>query len=200
MKKRFKINKYSYKNFNQIIKKKSPYLNNLSTQNNKSLKSLNSQKIDILFDEITGNNKFKRNYVLFEPSSVTNINNNNINNSEDIKVNNIEKNISNKIPLLFPYLKIVMTSPNEREFPEKYQKKDFMIDKFSGMYLKPKPISLHKIKLNKIENNSYKQYLKKSRINNSSQFCLPILNKDHFLSSEVKNNRAFFSCNNISLQ
>ena len=175
------INKYSYKNFNQIIKKKSPYLNNLSTQNNKSLKSLNSQ------------------YVLFESRSVTNINNN-INNSEDNKVNNIEKNISNKIPLLLPYLKIVMASPNEREFPEKYQKKDFMIDKFSGMYLKPKPISLHKIKLNKIENNSYKQYLKKSRINNSSQFCLPILNKDHFLSREVKNNKAFFSCNNISLQ
>ena len=60
------------------------------------------------------------------------------------------------------------------------------------MYLKPKPISLHKIKLNKIENNSYKQYLKKSRVNNSSQFCLPILNKDHFLSREVKNNKAFF--------
>ncbi len=199
MRKNFGVNRYSYKNFNQIINKKSSFLNNLPNQNTKSLKSLNSKKIDILLDEMTGNNKFKRHYDLLSPQiqspAINANNNNNSNKNKEEKKNTInnENNIYNRIPLFLPYLKIVMTSPNEREYPEKYKKKDFMIDDFSGIYLKPKPISLHKLKQKKI----YKQKLHKSN-NDNDDFCLPLIKKSHYLSKEIKNNHAFFSSNNIS--
>ena len=202
MSNKFLINKNSHKNFKEKINKKSSYLNHLKNQNSLSLKSLRSQKIDKLYDEMTENNKFKRNYLLFQPSTNKNkkisINNednkiNSINNINSINtINNMEKNVSKKMPLLLPYLKIVMTSPNEKEYPEKYQKKNFKIDNFSGIYLKSKPISLHKIKQMKIENNSYKQNIKASKIKNSSEFYLPLVNKDHFLLSKIKNNQSYF--------
>ena len=197
MNQRFLINKYSQKKFNQKINKRSSYLNHLPNQNSKSLKSLRTQKINILYDEISGNNKFKRDYLLFDPMSQ----NKKMNNKEECEIINMEKNFSQKIPILLPYLKIIMTSPNEKEYPEKYVKKDFMIDDFSGIYLKPKPMSLHKIKQTKIENNSYKQNKnnKKPKKRNSSEFYLPILNKNHFLCSEIKNNKPFFSNNNFNL-
>ena len=197
MNQRFLINKYSQKKFNQKINKRSSYLNHLPNQNSKSLKSLRTQKINILYEEISGNNKFKRDYLLFDPMSQ----NKKINNKEECETINMEKNFSQKIPILLPYLKIIMTSPNEKEYPEKYFKKDFMIDDFSGIYLKPKPMSLHKIKQNKIENNNYKQNKnnKKPKKRNSSEFYLPILNKNHFLCSEIKNKKNFFSNNNFNL-
>ena len=188
MKKKILINKNSKKNFSEKINKKSSYLNHLFNQNTQSLKSLRSQKLDILYDEITDNNKFKRNYLLFEPQT---INKNSINNEEN-KINNMEKNLSKKIPVLLPYLKIMMSSPNEKEYPERYQKKNFMIDDFSGIYLKSKPKSLHKIKQIKIKNNSYKQNFKVAKVNNSNEFYLPLLNKNHFLASKIKNNQSFF--------
>ena len=114
------LNKYSNKNFSQKINRKSSYLNHLPIQNVQSLKSLNVKKEDILFDEII-DNKFKRNYYLFEPKSKKTVNVNN----EETRIINYKKNISNKIPLLLPYIKIVLTSENEKEFPEKYQKKKF---------------------------------------------------------------------------
>lgn len=187
------LNKYSNKNFSQKINRKSSYLNHLSNQNVQSLKSLNVKKEGILFDEII-DNKFERNYCLFNPKSKKTVNVN----SEEAKKINYNKNISKKIPLLLPYIKIVMTSENEKEFPEKYQKKNFMIDNFAGIYLKPKPKSLHKIKQIKIENNSYKQNFKSNKKINSSEFCLPLLNKNHFINSEIKNNHPYFINYNIS--
>ena len=73
-----------------------------------------------------------------------------------------------------------------------------MIDNFAGIYLKSKLKSLHKIKQIKIENNSYKQNFKSNEKINSSEFCLPILNKNHFLNSEIKNNQPYFINYNIS--
>ena len=116
MNQRFLINKYSQKKFNQKINKRSSYLNHLPNQNSKSLKSLRTQKINILYEEISGNNKFKRDYLLFDPMSQ----NKKINNKEECETINMEKNFSQKIPILLPYLKIIMTSPNEKEYPEKY--------------------------------------------------------------------------------
>ena len=199
MNKKYLINRYSYKNFDQKLNQKSSYLNHLSNQNSKSLKSLRAQKLNILYDEISGNNNFQRNYILFDP--IRKDKKINKNKEEESKIINMEmnNNISQKIPLLLPYLKMVMTSPNEKENPEKYQKKDFMIDNFSGIYLKPKAISLHKIKQNKIENNSYKINKKKPNNKNSNEFCLPSLNKNHFICSEIKNNQPFFSNNHFSL-
>ena len=87
------INKYLQKKFNQKINKRSSYLNHLPNQNSKSLKSLRTQKINILYDEISGNNKFKRDYLLFDPMSQ----NKKINNKEECEIINMEKNFSQKI-------------------------------------------------------------------------------------------------------
>ena len=72
MLKKFPLKSFSPKSFDQRINKKSSYLNHLSNQNHSSLKSLQSQKMDILFDEMSGNNKFKRNYSIFDPTSKNN--------------------------------------------------------------------------------------------------------------------------------
>ena len=182
------LNKVSHKNFDLKINKKSNYLNHLPNQNTKSLKTLCSKKIDILIDEISGNKKFKRNYLFFNYKQ-----NNYIKNKESDENIKEEKNISKNIPTFSPYLKVIMTSPYDKEYPEKYRKKDFMIDEFSGMYLKPKPMSLHKIKQNKIANNSYKQSYKINKNLNSSEFCLPLINKNRINIHEIKNNQPFFS-------
>ena len=191
------LNKFSNKNFNQKLNKKSSYLNHLSNQKIKSLKSLQSKKINILYDEITGYNKFQRDYSIFDHPIATNISNNSKN--EESEIINEEKNLSKKAPMLLPYIKLVMASPNEKEYPERYKKKDFMIDKFSGMYLKPKCMSLHKIKQNKIDNNSYKQSNKLPKEINNSSFVLPLVNKSQYKSNRVKNNEPYFSSNNIML-
>jgi len=197
MKKKFPLKSFSPKSFDQRINQKSPYLNHLSNQNHSSLKSLQNKKIDILFDEMSGNNKFKRNYSIFDPTSKNNYSNCNISKIDESEIINDDKSLYKNIPVMLPYLKIITTSPNEREFPEKYQKKEFKIDNFSGIYLKPKPISLHKIKQNKIEINSYKISKKKPINLKNSAFFLPLVNRNHFLSSNIKNNEPFFSNNRI---
>ena len=195
MKKKFPLKSFSPKSFEQRINQKSLYLNHLSSQNHSSLKSLQNKKMDILFDEMAGNNKFKRNYSIFDPPLKNNYSNNISKNDES--ENYDDKSLYKNIPVLLPYLKIITTSPNEREYPEKYQKKEFKIDKFSGIYLKPKPISLHKIKQNKIEINSYKLSKKKPINLKNSAFFLPLVNRNHFITSNIKNNQPFFSNNKI---
>ena len=197
MKKKFPLKSFSPKSFDQRINQKSPYLNHLSNQNHSSLKSLQNKKIDILFDEMSGNNKFNRNYSIFDPTSKNNYSNGNISKNDESEIINEDKSLYKNIPVLLPYLKIITTSANEREYPEKYQKKEFKIDNFSGIYLKPKPISLHKIKQNKIEINSYKISKKKPINLKNSAFFLPFVNRNHFLSSNIKNNQPFFSNNRI---
>ena len=197
MKKKFPLKSFSPKSFDQRINQKSPYLNHLSNQNHRSLKSLQNKKIDILFDEMSGNNKFNRNYSIFDPTSKNNYSNGNISKNDESEIINEDKSLYKNMPVLLPYLKIITSSPNEREFPEKYQKKEFKIDNFSGIYLKPKPISLHKIKQNKIAINSYK-VSKKNPINlKNSAFYLPFVKRNIFLSSNIKNNQPFFSNNRI---
>ena len=197
MKKKFPLKSFSPKSFDQRINQKSPYLNHLSNQNHRSLKSLQNKKIDILIDEMSGNNKFKRNYSIFDPTSKNNYSNGNISKNDESEIIYEDKSLYKNMPVLLPYLKIITTTANEREFPEKYQKKEFKIDNFSGIYLKPKPISLHKIKQNKIEINSYKISKKKPINLKNSAFFLPLVNRNHFLSSNIKNNQPFFSNNRI---
>ena len=167
------MNLYSNKAFNEKLNNKSAFLNVLSNKNCKSIKSLRQQKIDNLFEEISGNNKFKRNYYLLYKASITK--NNKINKNNKIS---LKKERNKNIPLLKPYYKIILTSPSEKEYPETYKKKDFMIDDFSSIYLKSKPINIFNVKQYKIENNSYKQRFKKQKVINSSEFCLPILRRN----------------------
>ena len=63
MNKKFYINQFSSENFKNLLQKKCPYLDNLSFQNSKSLKSLRAQKLNILFDQSSEKkNNFQRNY------------------------------------------------------------------------------------------------------------------------------------------
>ena len=164
------INLFSSKNFKNLLEKKCSFLDNLSIQNSRSLKSLHAQKLNILFEQSSEKeNNFQRNYSIF---------NKNISYNKSYKKHKISK-----YPNLLPNIKIVLTSPEEREYPEKYLKKDFINNNISGLYLKTKPINMNK---NNNTNKNADNIFSPIKENN---FILPIINQRNvILPIKIKKN------------
>ena len=107
--------------FDLKLNQKSNYLKNLDYLKTEGIKEIEDEKIDILIDKCLGINKFERDYSFFSPPVYAS------HSSSPSKDKKQKKR-------LFPELKVLITSPNEREYPEKYKKKDYIEDSFSNIY------------------------------------------------------------------
>ena len=150
--------------FNSKLNQKSNYLKNLDYLNNESTKEIEDEKIDILIDKCLGINKFERDYSFFSPP---------INASHSPSPSKDNKKQKKR---LFPELKVLITSPDEKEYPNKYKKKDYIEDSFSNIYKNSK-INKNNAKdkiSNKINdiykpNNRYLHTLETNKINDNSR-------------------------------
>ena len=106
--------------FNNLFNKKSDYLKNLIKQNTEGIKEIENEKVDILIDKCLGINKFERDYSFF--------------NQPIYGVSSSREETKKKKLKLFPDLKILITSPIEKNDPDRYKQKDYMEDQFSHIY------------------------------------------------------------------
>ena len=105
--------------FINLFNKKSSYLTNLSKLKTEGIKEIENEKIDILIEKYLGINKFERDYSFFNPSLLG-----------SQSPTNSKKN---KLKI-FPELKILITSPLEKEEPNRYKPKNYIDDNFSNRY------------------------------------------------------------------
>ena len=107
--------------FNYLFNKRSNYLKSLPNLNNEGIKEIENEKVDILIDKYLGINKFNRDYSFFNPPLYGS--------QPSFREESKKKKVK-----MFPELKVLITSPNERAEPNRYKQKDFMEDKFSNIY------------------------------------------------------------------
>ena len=109
--------------FNYLFNKKSHYLKNLEKVRKDGNKEIENEKVDILIEKYLGINKFDRDYSFFNPPSV------------GVQPSSREESKKKKTNI-FPELKILITSPIEKNDPERYKQKDYIGDSFSNIYKK----------------------------------------------------------------
>lgn len=107
--------------FNTKLNKRSTFLKNLCREKEDGLKNIEEEKVDILINRFLGRDHFERNYAYIEPSNSPNL----------LPKKKVKK--FNEIKIL-PQLKILITSPIEKDFPDKYRKKEVVRDKFSNIF------------------------------------------------------------------
>ena len=79
-----------------------------------------------------------------------------------------------------PNIKIELTSPEESEYPEKYQKNNFISNNISGLYLKTNHLNIKRNE-NNIKNNAF--------INKkSNNDILPIISRRNVIPIHIKKN------------
>ena len=147
--------------FDSKLNQKSNYLKNLDYLKTESNKEIEDKKIDILIDKCLGINKFERDYSFFSPPVYAS------------HSSSPSKDNKNQKKRLFPELKVLITSPDEREYPEKYKKKDYIEDSFSNIYKNHKIINKNNAndkisnKINDIykPNNRYVNTIETGKIN-----------------------------------
>jgi len=147
--------------FDSKLNQKSNYLKNLDYLKTESNKEIEDKKIDILIDKCLGINKFERDYSFFSPPVYAS------------HSSSPSKDNKNQKKRLFPELKVLITSPDEREYPEKYKKKDYIEDSFSNIYKNHKIINKNNAndkisnKINDIykPNNRYVNTIETDKIN-----------------------------------
>ena len=106
--------------FNTKFNKKSNYLKNLVNVKDEGYKKIENEKVDILINKCLGIDNFERDYSFFNPP---------------IFGFQPSSEIPEKSKLkLFPKLKLLITSPSEKDFPDRYKQKDFVEDEFSNIY------------------------------------------------------------------
>jgi len=127
--------------FNTKLNKKSNYLKNLVNVKDEGYKKIENDKVDILINECLGIDKFERDYSFFNPPIYGFQPSNEISEKSKLK--------------LFPKLKVLITSPSEKDFPDRYKQKDYIEDDFSNIYKNSYRSSLDKN--NKIYSYNYKQ-------------------------------------------
>ena len=107
-------------NYNKLLNKRSKYLNNLLQENINTKKVLTNEKEELLVDKLYNYGKFDRDYSIFAPP---------------VQENSILRSKSKKHKLnIFPGLRAFIVSPEERKFPDKYKKQDYISDDFSNIY------------------------------------------------------------------
>ena len=131
--------------FNSKLNQKSNYLKNLDYVKSEGIKELEDEKIEMLIDKCLGINKFERDYSFFSPPIYAS------HSTSPSKDNKKQKK------RFFPELKVLITSPDEREYPEKYKKKDYIEDSFSNIYKNSKNNNNLNDKISDKINDIYKQ-------------------------------------------
>ena len=121
--KRIKLNKKRQLElrFNYLFNKRSNYLKSLPKLKNDGIKEIENEKAELLIDKFLGLDRFQRDYSFFNPPLMPA----NTPSKEDPKKRKIK---------LLPNLKILITSPLEKEEPERYRQKDYLEDNFSNIY------------------------------------------------------------------
>lgn len=105
-------------NLYKILNGKTNYLKSLEQKKNNSIKLLDTQKYGIIKDRLLRENLFQRDYYLFIKSE-----------------KQLLKKPSKRKFYFTPDLKISILSQEERDYPNRYRKKDFDTDVFSSMYI-----------------------------------------------------------------
>ena len=111
--------------FNYLFNKKSYYLKNLEKVRKEGNKEIENEKVDMLIEKYLGINKFERDYSFFNKPSV------------GVQPSSREESKKKKLNF-FPDLKILLTSPIEKNEPERYKPKEYLGDNFSNIYKKVK--------------------------------------------------------------
>ena len=106
--------------FNDLLNKRSRYLKSLLQENINSKKVLTTEKEDILMEKLYNYGKFDRDYSVFSPQTQEN-------------VMSRSKSKTNKLNI-FPELRVFIVSPEEKAYPDKYKKKEYIYDDFSKIY------------------------------------------------------------------
>ena len=156
--------------FNYLFNKKSNYLQNLEKLRTEGVKEIENEKVDILIDKCLGINKFERDYSFFNRPKIGTL------------ASSREEPKKRKLKIL-PNIKLLITSPTEKNEPDRYKPKDYLEDNFSNIYKNSsnnypeknnklygsyKPISRNR--------NSFgeEKYLKRNGKNNYSSFLTGI--------------------------
>jgi hypothetical protein len=142
--KRIKLNKKRQLQlrFNYLFNKKSNYLKNLPKLKYDGLKEIENEKVEILIDKFLGINKFERDYSFFNPPLYGAISS--------------RKEQKKKKLTFLPNLKILITSPIEKDYPDRYKQKEYTEDEFSNIYKNSNNNSLNKSRNKNIVYGCYK--------------------------------------------
>ena len=158
--------------FNYMFNKKSNYLQNLEKLRTEGVKEIENEKANILIDKCLRINKFERDYSFFNRPKIGTI------------ASSREEPKNRKFKII-PNLKLLITSPIEKNEPDRYKPKDYLEDNFSNIY---KNSSNNYPEKNKKLYGSYKpitrnrnsfgeyeeKYLKRNRKNNYYSFLTSI--------------------------
>ena len=156
--------------FNYLFNKKSCYLKNLEKVRKEGSKEIENEKVDMLIEKYLGINKFDRDYSFFNPPSV------------GIQSSSKEESKKKKINI-FPDLKILITSPLEKNDPERYKPKNYIGDNFSNIYKKVKKKTPEK------NNRLFGSY----RLVNRNPYSFEDNNEKYFKRNEKKESSAFLT-------
>ena len=160
-----------FKDLHTLLYGKSKYLKNLVKRKNESYNKLTNTKIEIIKDKLIRANKFERDYSFFSKEKLV------------LKPLTMRQN-----KMYFtPDIKPLILSPEEAEFPNRYQKKKFDIDGFSLIYKETNSSKFSQSKPIIVLNTS--SYSKLNQKNKSQE-------KNCFIDFENKKN--FESNNNSS--
>ena len=156
--------------FNYLFNKKSYYLKNLEKVRKEGNKEIENEKVDMLIEKYLGINKFDRDYSFFNPPLV------------GIQPSSKEESKKKKLNI-FPDLKILITSPVEKNDPERYKPKEYIGDNFSNIYKKVKKKTPEK------NNRLFGSY----RLINRNPYSFEDNNEKYFKRNEKKESSAFLT-------
>ena len=156
--------------FNYLFNKKSYYLKNLEKVRKEGSKEIENEKVDMLIEKYLGINKFDRDYSFFNPPSV------------GIQSSSKEESKKKKINI-FPDLRILITSPVEKNDPDRYKPKECIGDNFSNIYKKVKKKTPEK------NNRLFGSY----RLINRNPYSFEDNNEKYFKRNEKKESSAFLT-------
>jgi len=187
--------------FNSKLNKKSNYLKNLVNVKDEGYKKIENDKVDILINECLGIDKFERDYSFFNPPIFGFQSSNDISEKSKLK--------------LLPKLKVLITSPSEKDFPDRYKQKDYIEDDFSNIYKNSYRNSMEKKNNiysynNKQKNKNYntletdRNYISRNGKNRGPSFLSGIGRHIFTYSIEKKQSNGFLNqkkiINNISIK
>ena len=156
--------------FNYLFNKKSYYLKNLEKVRKEGNKEIENEKVDMLIEKYLGINKFDRDYSFFNQPSI------------GIQPSSKEESKKKKLNI-FPDLKILITSPVEKNDPERYKPKEYIGDNFSNIYKKVKKKTPEK------NNRLFGSY----RLINRNPYSFEDNNEKYFKRNEKKESSAFLT-------
>lgn len=109
-------------NISEKLRRKSPYLQGLAQRKKKTMEKVEEEKAEILINKVLGRDRFfVRDYSIFSFNKPA-----------------VSKSYQSPRLKITPGIKIKVKSQTEIDYPEKYQRKEFIADSFAMMYKKKK--------------------------------------------------------------